>query len=318
MLGLVSVFSALAVALMAGQSGDPLPPERPGPGAAEALSWSVEARQSCGGGPVCLGARASLLNSSMAILMETTCPQRPAACSPDETEALEAARSSFDVLKGEITAGGVPLSADSLRESKLDEIAAQAVVHNWIRAAEADCSRTIRVCYLGRLWLLSEADQAARTLPACRLDDSAEGPCWTDKRAMIRDIDRQVAPLKHRLLDDESWPVSDVWGVSASTAAWLLVQHSDAEPDFQQTALSKLLQAETLPRDERRHAAYLMDRVAVAANEPQWFGTQGACRGSTWEALPVRDPEGLEGRRGRLALGTMTDYARTAASICTN
>lgn len=318
MLGLISLLSAFAVAATARQDGGPLPDERPGPDAAAALTWAMEARQPCNGDAVCLGARASLLNSSMAILMGTPCPQTPATCSTDETAALAAARSSFGALRVEIGALGVPLSADSLRESSLDESAASGVVQGWIRAAEGDCSHTVRICYLGRLWLLSEADQAARTLPSCPPDHSVGGPCWTDKRETIRAIDRQLSPAKHRLLDEAGWPSSDIWGSSASTAAWLLVQHSDAEPDFQRAVLSKLTDADTLPPDERRHTAYLMDRVAIAAGKAQWFGTQGTCREGTWEALPVQDADRLEERRGRLSLGSMAEYARTAGAICSN
>lgn len=106
-------------------------------------------------------------------------------------------------------------------------------------------------------------------------------------------------------------------GQAASGDAWLLVQHADRDPDFQRAVLP-ILARETDPRG-RVNYAYLFDRVATNAHQPQSFGTQGRCVGpGAWEPDPVAEPEGLEARRAEFGLGSIAEYKALFKAVCAN
>ena len=106
-------------------------------------------------------------------------------------------------------------------------------------------------------------------------------------------------------------------GQAASGDAWLLLQHADRDPDFQRAVLLTLAR-ETTPQG-RINYAYLSDRVAANAHQPQTFGTQGRCVGpGEWEPNPVTAPEGLETRRAEVGLGSIAEYKAQFKTICAN
>lgn len=106
-------------------------------------------------------------------------------------------------------------------------------------------------------------------------------------------------------------------GQAASGDAWLLLQHADRDPDFQRAVLPTLARETTL--QGRINYAYLSDRVATNAHQPQTFGTQGRCVGpGEWEPNPVIAPEGLEARRAEIGLGSMAEYKAQFTTVCAN
>ena len=81
---------------------------------------------------------------------------------------------------------------------------------------------------------------------------------------------RNAARLRE-WIDACGWPDERIAGEDGAEAAWLIVQHSIGEPEFQKAAL-RLMQASTaIPA---WHAAYLEDRIALYEGRPQRFGTQ--------------------------------------------
>ena len=106
-------------------------------------------------------------------------------------------------------------------------------------------------------------------------------------------------------------------GQAASSDAWLLLQHADNDPEFQRAVLPILARDTTL--QGRINYAYLTDRVATNAKQPQTFGTQGRCVGpGAWEPNPVTAPEGLEARRAEWGLGSMAEYKAQFKTVCAN
>jgi len=118
--------------------------------------------------------------------------------------------------------------------------------------------------------------------------------------------DFNTAQLK-LMLEGRGWFRDDLDGQGAGRAAWLIAQHADQDPEFQQVAL-KLIKAELgAPGVSKSNYAYLYDRVQMRFgddNPPedriQRYGTQGRCTGpGTWEPLPMEDPENIDARRER-------------------
>jgi hypothetical protein len=111
------------------------------------------------------------------------------------------------------------------------------------------------------------------------------------------------------VLDRIGWFDISRFGESASLAAWLLVQHSDHDLAFQRTVLERLRAKVAAGEAQPRHLAYLVDRVAVNAGEPQTYGTQGQCRGpGDWQPLPLVDPDRLDARRADVGLEPIAAY----------
>lgn len=99
------------------------------------------------------------------------------------------------------------------------------------------------------------------------------------------------------------------YGAEASQAAWLIVQHSDHDPAWQERVLTDLAPRVARGDMQRSYYAYLVDRVAVNAGRPQTYGTQGRCRGrGDLELLPVIDRPQLARRRAEMGLDNVADY----------
>ncbi|KKW48271.1 MAG: hypothetical protein UY99_C0007G0024 [Parcubacteria group bacterium GW2011_GWA1_59_11] len=93
---------------------------------------------------------------------------------------------------------------------------------------------------------------------------------WDDK------IDRANTSELKKIIRKHGWPTIPMVGKKASFNAWLLAQHADREPKFQERVLKFLIKVdEKYPGAiNRAHIAFLTDRLLVAKRKPQEFGTQ--------------------------------------------
>lgn len=100
-------------------------------------------------------------------------------------------------------------------------------------------------------------------------------------------------------------------GLDADKAAFLLVQHADRSPDFQSEVLSILEPLVAAGETKPTNFAYLFDRVSVANNRPQRYGTQGRCLATGWTpVVGIEDIDGLEERRLAVGLSPHRDYVK--------
>lgn len=97
-------------------------------------------------------------------------------------------------------------------------------------------------------------------------------------------------------------------GDQGADDAWLLIQHADRDPEFQQQALELLKAAVEADDALARHLAYLTDRVLVAHGRPQLYGTQYTEEDNRLQPQPVRDPEQLDARRAAMGLDSAAAY----------
>jgi hypothetical protein len=120
-------------------------------------------------------------------------------------------------------------------------------------------------------------------------------------------VDKDNTKFMKDIIKKTGWPkISDV-GQKAANMAWLLVQHADLDPAFQKKCL-KLIEA--LPKGEidKRDVAYLVDRVLVAENKPQLYGTQFKGAGKDLAVSKVKDRPNLDKRRKKMGLSTFAEY----------
>lgn len=116
------------------------------------------------------------------------------------------------------------------------------------------------------------------------------------------------------ILDEHGWPTRALVGEEAAHAAWLLVQHADAAPEFQATVLALLEPLVASGEVGRGDVALLTDRVRVARGETQLFGTQYETRAEGGAVVlfqpvtPIENPERLDERRAAMGLGPHAEY----------
>ena len=119
------------------------------------------------------------------------------------------------------------------------------------------------------------------------------------------------------ILDEHGWPTWDLVGEDGSEAAWAIAQHSDRDPAFQRRALELLRAAVEAGQASPGDLAYLTDRVAAGAGEPQTYGTQVACTpDGPQPATPLVDPAAVEQLRADAGLQPLSEYLAEMESVC--
>jgi len=110
-----------------------------------------------------------------------------------------------------------------------------------------------------------------------------------------------------------SFPDYDLVGRETSDNFWLLVQHQDAHPAFQDSVLKAMKTAVDKGLANGINYAYLLDRVRVNGGKPQVYGTQMILNESktSFVPQPVEDEANLDERRRSIGLPPIKDYIKT-------
>ena len=112
------------------------------------------------------------------------------------------------------------------------------------------------------------------------------------------------------LVDEYGFLNPELVGNKGTHNFWLLVQHQDANPDFQKEVL-QLMKAELENNaDLKMDYAYLLDRVNVNSGEKQVYGTQLTLNAdsSSYIPKPLIEPEKLNERRKKMLLPPIEKY----------
>ena len=112
------------------------------------------------------------------------------------------------------------------------------------------------------------------------------------------------------IVEAHGWPGISRVGAAGSHEAWLLVQHADGDPDFQERCLELLRAAVPAGEAGGTDLAYLEDRVAVAHGRPQVYGTQFHEVDGVMVPKPMVEPDNVDARRAAVGLGTLAEYAK--------
>ena len=170
--------------------------------------------------------------------------------------------------------------------------------------AQAACDN-----YQQELATRASADRAIRS----RLDHSRMGdPAQQQLIQQMGIVDRANTARLKVLLEQCGFPGKERHGEQAQRDAWLLVQHADHDVAFQKHVLS-LLEKTAAQRGESvgRSFAYLADRIAVAEQRPQLYGTQLMApveRPCDFDFNPMDDRAQVEERRAALGLPPLDIY----------
>jgi len=94
-------------------------------------------------------------------------------------------------------------------------------------------------------------------------------------QAHSNEVHRRNGAIIHRIVDERGWPGRSLAGEDGASAAWLIVQHMDTEPEFQRRCLTLMEAAFVNGEVSARNLAFLTDRVLTHEGKPQKYGTQG-------------------------------------------
>lgn len=146
---------------------------------------------------------------------------------------------------------------------------------------------------------MQEADQAERTGEA--------GGAWNDEARTER-LDE--------ILDEHGWPGHELVGEDGASAAWVIAQHSDLDVEFQRRALDLMRDAVEHDDADPTELAYLEDRVALADDGRQTYGTQIRCVDGRAEPAELAEPDRVDELRAEVGLGPLDDYLAELADDC--
>ena len=121
------------------------------------------------------------------------------------------------------------------------------------------------------------------------------------------------------LVHQYGWPSISKVGKDAAQGAWLLVQHADNDRAWQRQALMMMEQLVVSGDIDKSNIAYLRDRLSMAENQTQLYGSQGRCvEKNLWQPFTIIDSGKVEIRRSEMNMTTLPEYVSRASNMCKN
>jgi hypothetical protein len=157
------------------------------------------------------------------------------------------------------------------------------------------------------------ADQAVReqVVAAGRLGKEPDRALSARRDTVDAENTRWLAETVARV----GWPGHSMVGVDGADAAFVLVQHADADTAFQARVLPLLERAYHAREATGPQLALLTDRVATARGRPQLYGTQVDLVASRAVLKPILDSAGVDARRAAVGLPPLRVYLRLIDSV---
>lgn len=173
-------------------------------------------------------------------------------------------------------------------------------------AATADAqSASINAELRAELLAMEEKDQAVRNA----LIDAGMAPD-SSLVARVQAVDAANRARLKGIIDAHGWPGRSLAGRDGAAAAFLIVQHADADLAFQKRALALLKEAYANGEAAGGDVAMLTDRVRKAEGKKQLYGTQTSTEDSTIVFDSIEDPAQLDERRAEVGLPPLEQYAK--------
>ena len=226
-----------------------------------------------------------------------------------DVASAKAAITKVDELRHRLNAGGTvgPAYASAEHFQRLSRAASDPLVAELFRRVATDQFARSHVTAANSRadWAKGLSDGALRIAYAVV---STRDWCGTDAR--------NTGWLKQQLRS-HGWFKRSTDGADADGAAFLLVQHADADQPFQKQILALMEPLAAAGEARPANYALLFDRVAVGEGRPQRYGSQGRCTGTgTWTEFPVEHPDALDQERAKMGLEPMADYRRRFVQVC--
>lgn len=163
---------------------------------------------------------------------------------------------------------------------------------------------------------LYSAELSSELARRAELDQHARAPLSTGQMPKPQEL-RELATVDadnlrwlKELVARKGFPTMTQVGKRGVLDAWLLVQHADSDPAFQQAILDTLMNQTTHGGVSRADMAMLSDRVRLAQGKAQRYGTQFVRDkgGKLVLQEPVEDLAGMDSRRAHMDLMPLNLY----------
>lgn len=130
---------------------------------------------------------------------------------------------------------------------------------------------------------------------------------WRKKKDSIF---RDNKAFAERILNEKGFPGFDLVGKNGSYSYWLMVQHADFDPDFQQRVLDSMKVQLERNNANPNNYAFLTDRIRINTGRKQVYGTQLDINIFTGKvkSLPTENWETINERRASLGMETIEEY----------
>lgn len=112
------------------------------------------------------------------------------------------------------------------------------------------------------------------------------------------------------IVEKHGFPDYEQLGSEGTHRFWLLMQHQDRHPAFQEQVLVLMEKAVQQGKASGQDYAYLLDRVSLNTGKLQVYGTQMTLNAdkTSFEPRPCINPEHLDERRASVGMGTIAQY----------
>lgn len=160
-------------------------------------------------------------------------------------------------------------------------------------------------------WMKEHSEGGKVNLPALGAERKAE---YEKLSGAVGKADQENTKRLSEVVEKHGWPGTTLVGKDGAHAAWLLVQHADANVKFQRKCLDLMTK---MPKEEvsRTDVAYLTDRVLLAEGKKQIYGTQFTSMNGKWEPRPLEDEAKVDERRAEVGLPPLAEYVKQLESL---
>lgn len=180
--------------------------------------------------------------------------------------------------------------------------------------ADADARVAIPATELRDELLALEADDQRYERMVIDRTPEVDEPGFFDRKARLQ-VER--AARCREIFDAVGFPGFDMVGEKASHAFWLLVQHADHDPAFQEAVATAMAEAVRQGNADGEQLAYLTDRVRVNTGRPQLYGTQVDHDFETARVFPKRleVPAKVDDRRRAVGMEPLWEYVNSHCEL---
>jgi len=130
----------------------------------------------------------------------------------------------------------------------------------------------------------------------------------------LEKVDQKNTARMKQIVATFGWPSRSLVGAAASHSAWLLVQHSAHDREFQRRCLQMMEPLVEKADVDPQNYAYLFDRVRILDGKPQRYGTQFTTKDGVLQPSPIEDRDHLDERRKAVGLGPFEEYEKLMRS----
>lgn len=133
-------------------------------------------------------------------------------------------------------------------------------------------------------------------------------------RKEIQKVDKANRNRLKQLIQEYGFPIKSRVGEYASEKSFLLMQHADADIEFQKQCLDSMEYYITQDEYQKKDYAYLKDRIMLKETGKQLYGTQIKDLKNR-EFYPIIDSANVDKRREEMGLNTLEQYLNSIVSF---